>query len=357
MTTRTSSARQAKLDRDRRRRDCRDVPRRSSCSTPALILVAAAVAWLVLPRPLVSRRFASPRPRCHRSVHRRPRHRPGDSRTAPSWASSSPSRNALGPSGTAPGRRCSGRIPTTATIRSSPSSTTTATSTRFSTAIERAEPDYPTRARVIRDRVDAMFARGRYLGACRADGSVPRGDPRPAALTTSAGIVDRVLDAPDGDSMTRISFNNEFAVDDGELIIASAQRRCAAWNRHDRAAGRLLSANPPGPPPPPRGALCRLDCWNDRRPVRPWAGTASQLQPCSARSSQSPLALSTGYIDNARYLLGPLALILVGGTLAVRAISLHVAARLTGRAEYDPGRSAPPQHAPGGSTAPRTPSA
>jgi hypothetical protein len=39
------------------------------------------------------------------------------------------------------------------------------------------------------------------------------------------------------------------------------------------------------------------------------------------------LAMASGYTDNARYLLGPLSIALVGGTMAVRALALSPAAR------------------------------
>ena len=117
----------------------------------------------------------------------------------------------------------------------------------FLHGIERAEPDYPTRARIIRDRVDDMFD---------AADTTPRaeqvaallGAMRAGRLDDIDGILDGVLDAPDGDSMARISFNSQFADRRRGHDRCRPQRRRRSRRRHDRAARRLHAAPASGPP-------------------------------------------------------------------------------------------------------------
>ena len=44
------------------------------------------------------------------------------------------------------------------------------------------------------------------------------------------------------------------------------------------------------------------------------------------------VAMASGYTDNARYLLGPLVIALVGGTLSIRALALSTGGRPRGAA-------------------------
>ena len=193
----------------------------------------------------------------------------------------------------------------------------------FLHGIERAEPDYPTRARIIRDRVEEMF---------EAADTTPRaeqvaallGAMRAGRLDDLDGTVDRVLDAPDGDSMERISFNSQFSTDGGATIVADLN---GGANPGVVTTGPLVDFT-----------QRLLPDHRGHRGVLAVAALVMMVAGFTVRGRHRvaaasvlgsvvliALALSTGYIDNARYLLGPLALMLVGATLAVRATSLHVA--------------------------------
>jgi hypothetical protein len=196
----------------------------------------------------------------------------------------------------------------------------------FLHGIERSQPDYRTRARILRDRIDAMFeaagtsARSEqaaaFLGALRA-----------GRLDATSGIVSEVLGAPHGDSMTRISFNGEFAADDGMSIVAD-----------------LNDGEPPGiaSSGPVLDFSQRL--FPDYRGLRGVLSIVTiglmlaslmlhgrhRLAVAAVLGSVTAIAaaLSTGYLDDARYLLAPLALMLVGGTLGLQAITSSIQERL-----------------------------
>ena len=200
----------------------------------------------------------------------------------------------------------------------------------FLHGIERAEPDYPTRARVIRDRVDDMFEAAdttpraeqvaAFLGAMRA-----------GRLDDIEGILDRCPRRArrrqhDADLLQQRSS----PIDSGATIVADlndgAHPGVVTTGPLVDFTQRLL--------PDHRGhrgtlAVAAL--------VMMLAGLAVRGRHRVAVASVLgsvvliALALSTGYIDNARYLLGPLALMMVGGTLAARAISQHVAELISER--------------------------
>lgn len=186
----------------------------------------------------------------------------------------------------------------------------------FLHGIEREEPDYSTRAAIMRDRVESMFdAAG--TSARREQISAFVGGLGMGRLDDLKGIIDRVLVAP-GDPELRISFNSVGREDTGLVV-----------DGYNGGLGPGIATFGPVLDP----AQVMLDDHRDfRRPVA-WVSILSMLGSLVVVGRHrfvvattlvvvvgSATAMATGYIDNARYLLGPFAVCMVGGTVAVRAV-------------------------------------
>ena len=148
---------------------------------------------------------------------------------------------------------------------------------------------------------------GRHDAACGACRRLARGDAR-RPPRRHRGILDVALDAPDGDSTTRISFNNQFPADSGATIVAHLD---------DGHRPGVVTIGPlvdftQRVLPDHRGHRGILAC---AALVMVLAGSRFVVVVASVLRVVALIALaSTGYIDNARYLLGPLTLMIVGGS-------------------------------------------
>jgi hypothetical protein len=191
----------------------------------------------------------------------------------------------------------------------------------FMHSLEARVTDYPTRARIFRERISAMFdaadtsARAEQLHAFVGALGMGRMDDL-------ASVIDQAVDARDN-ATASASFNTAFR--DGGL-----ERIVDGYNDGHTPGlatfGPLLS--------PSQRVL------SDHRPSRAWGGwtaliamvlsllVAGRHRLMSAGvllgMAVYAAALASGYIDNARYLIGPYAIVLVGGTLAVRALAARV---------------------------------
>ena len=195
----------------------------------------------------------------------------------------------------------------------------------FLHGLEATEPDYATRQREIRARVQAMFAAagttrtrqeaGAFLGAV--------GGGRTDDI---AGITNRVQDGGVDGLRAWMAKGNQRA--NQAAVIAAVD--------HGRET-KVLSTGP-------------VTSWlqalfDDYRPAKGWLGYAAAvlaLLGCAVRGrhrayvAASTVALvgvcgvlASAYIDNARYLVSPMTISLVGATLGVRALVLAVLARRT----------------------------
>ena len=196
----------------------------------------------------------------------------------------------------------------------------------FLHGVEAAVPDYVERAEIIRDRVDRMFAAaGTSARAEQAQAFVGAlGGGRTDDLR---GVVDRVLNAQAGDAATRLMFNQSARDDGTESVVDGLNGGIAPGVVTARTLADVTQ---------------RLF-----RDFRPWKGTIALLSigfmvaGLFVRGRHRPAAVSillmlvtvsgalaSGYIDNARYLLGPLTVAAIGGVLRARSISQVLAARL-----------------------------
>ncbi len=188
-------------------------------------------------------------------------------------------------------------------------------------ALTAIEPDPQERARIYKQRVDALFRaaettrRGQHFDAFLG----ALGGGRTDSLDTTT---DAVLAAQPGDAMARVGFNDEAARDGVEAVL-------------DRYNEGL----------PPAMASARAVFEGTQRPLgdhAPWTGFAafvsivlllrSTLLPGRHRPAAiailvmyaaSAAALAFVFDDDARFMLAPLAVLIVGGLVAARAIVLR----------------------------------
>ena len=191
---------------------------------------------------------------------------------------------------------------------------------RFLRYAQQTYPDYPERSEVLRERIDAMFdAAGTSAMTERAAafvGAVAGGRTDDIGPETDA-----ILAADPGDTSTRLSFN-----------------RYAWSDRMDELVRELNDGLRPGFVSfgPLFDASQRIG--DDHRPAKgviAWSSITLMLAGLAVRGRHRPAALATlvtmtsaalvlasGYIDNARYLLGPLSLVAFGGLLSLRGLCL-----------------------------------
>jgi hypothetical protein len=199
----------------------------------------------------------------------------------------------------------------------------------FLHGVEQDVPDYVERAEIIRDRVDAMFdaagtsARAEQFSAFIGALGVGRTDDLSA-------IVNGVLDAR-GDPIRSISFN-----------VAARPPGTPVAVIDDYNEGHVPGIATFGPLLDPAQSL--LD---DHRPLKEplaWLALVLMVAGLFVNGRHRPVvlaavavivgaaaALATGYIDNARYLLGPLLVCLVGASLALRAVCTYAFAKVEAR--------------------------
>jgi hypothetical protein len=188
--------------------------------------------------------------------------------------------------------------------------------TAFSEAQEQ-HPDYSVRREALRRRIDDMFE--------AADTSAPRehvaaflGSLRGGRTDDISGYVNQTLAAAPGDALRRISYNRlAWAGRTAELIddlnggrqpgfvsfgpVFDAAQGVGADHRQEKGALAVVSI-----------ALMLATLLVPGRHRAASVGILSALVVTSA-------LLATGYVDNARYVLGPLTVCVIGGVLALRA--------------------------------------
>jgi hypothetical protein len=187
----------------------------------------------------------------------------------------------------------------------------------FLHGIERTVTDYPARAAIIRDRVDSMFA--------AADTSARREQLRAFVGGLGMGRVDDL-----------------YGIVNQSLASGDVAELRSSFNRvaHELGSTELVGSYNDGEPPgllsfgglfDPAQAL--LDDHRDLKSPVAWISIATMVSCLFVRGRHRPFvtgalmvvvgsaaAMATGYIDNARYLLGPFAVCIVGGTVALRAL-------------------------------------
>ena len=212
----------------------------------------------------------------------------------------------------------------------------------FLHGVDRDVADYTERREIVEARIDSMF-RVAGMSPGREEVAAFIGSFRGGRMDDLRGIVDRVVGAEPGDPLIGIEFNT---------LFGSAGRRGVidAVNR-----GRLPDVVTTGP---------LLDfsqrIMGDHRGWRAIVGIASviaMLVSLLVRGRHRPavlavlammvaiaLAMASGYTDNARYVLGPLVVGMIGGTLGVRSVfkSLRAAPTRVRRAAVTSTRKAPP---------------
>jgi hypothetical protein len=193
-------------------------------------------------------------------------------------------------------------------------------------------PDYPERSEVLRDRIDEMFeaagtsALGEHLAAFVGALSGGRTDD----LETKSDVM---LGASPGDPWIRLS-----------------QNRLAWTDRIDELITELNDGLPPGFISFGPVFDASQDVAGDYRWAKDliaWSSIIVMLLALAMPGRHRPAALgillmavaistalASGYIDNARYLLGPLSLIAFGGVMAVRALA-HTAVKYLGHTRGD----------------------
>lgn len=196
----------------------------------------------------------------------------------------------------------------------------------FLHGIEQEVPEYRVRAAIIRDRIASMFgAAGTSANAERFQAFL--GAVQGGRSDDLAGVVNRVLTADNGDTLTRVEFNTTYRAGGMEGIREALNR--------GRAPGIVTSGSLPDFS---QGIL------DDHRPWRAEFGLASILLMLASLgfrgrhrcgivailvvATGTSAALALGYIDNARYLLGPLVISIIGATLALRVLVMSALARL-----------------------------
>jgi hypothetical protein len=192
-------------------------------------------------------------------------------------------------------------------------------------------PDYPERSEVLHDRIDDMFdaagtsAFTEHVSAFT--GALAGG--RTDDLETKT---DAILAASPGDPWARLSVNR------------------LAWNdRMDELIGELNGGLPPGFISFGPVFDASQDVAGDYRSAKgviAWSSIAAMVVAMAVPGRHRPAALgillmsvlaaailASAYIDNARYLLGPLSLVAFGGVLGARALASAALNHLAHRRE------------------------
>lgn len=206
----------------------------------------------------------------------------------------------------------------------------------FLHGIERSVPDYGRRRQIIEDRTDAMLdAAGispreeqfaAFLGALRGGRSNDLGRP-----------IASLLAATSGDPVLRLSSNSVYQEDGPEAAI---QQFNAGVRPGIMTTGPVFDFS--------QRRFDDFGVWRSRISVSAIALMAGSL---FFRGRHRPVAVATlsmmvvgaaamgsNYTDNARYLLGPLTLGVVGGVLGLKAMVRSIWDRRLGRSTVDPGR-------------------
>lgn len=195
----------------------------------------------------------------------------------------------------------------------------------FLHGIEQSEPDYATRTALIHERVTAMFeAAG--TSARREQLAAFLGGIKGGRTDDVAGISDAAVRDRQDTRTVRLSFNSTGRQGTQAVLDQVNHGRATEVLSIEAVTGRLQSVV------------------QDYRPARPWLGIGAvvlALLSCGVRGRHRPIAvgatlfvlaesagLATGYIDNARYLAGPMALSLVAATLGARALLQAASVRL-----------------------------
>jgi hypothetical protein len=195
----------------------------------------------------------------------------------------------------------------------------------FLHGVEREVPDYQQRKEIIERRTEAML---------EAAGLSPRSEQVAALIGALrggrsddlAGVIDRTLAADPGDSMIRLAPNAVYQ-DAGPEVVADRY--------NDGLRPGIMTTGPVFDFS--QRAVDHYGAWRSRASLLALVAMVASL---FVRGRHRPgaiavlatmlavaLAMASGYTDNARYLLGPLSIALVGGTMAVRALALSPAAR------------------------------
>lgn len=197
----------------------------------------------------------------------------------------------------------------------------------FLHGIEASELDYEVRAAAIRARVDAMFeAAGTTAREQQVNASL--GALRGGRIDDLAGLVNRALAAvPGDDGAGRVGANGVFGRGGEQAVLDSVNEGAPAGVL---SLGVVLE-----PLSRPIG---------DHRPIKGEVATGGlvlaligiavpgrQRAICVAGAALAvavALALGSAYIDNSRYLLGPLTVVAIAGTLGARSVTLLLKERI-----------------------------
>jgi hypothetical protein len=189
---------------------------------------------------------------------------------------------------------------------------------RFLHDVERSVPEYEDRVELIEDRIAAMFDAA-DMSMRREQFAAFVGALRGGRLDDLAGLVNNTLAAVDGDPIPRIGFNAAFR-NGGERAIIEGL--------NDGVRPGIVTSGP----------LVDFSqrLFGDHRPWRAEIGVlslAAMLVGLAVPGRHRPVvvaslavivsasvAMASGMTDNARYLLGPLMVSMVGGVLAAGAL-------------------------------------
>ena len=203
----------------------------------------------------------------------------------------------------------------------------------FLHGIERDVPDYNERRELTEKRVKEMFAAAdtsaaeeqvaSFLGALRGG----RSDDLRA-------MTEQILAAEDGDPISRVTRNAAFQIGGPEAIIEDLN---GGLRPGIVTTGPMFDFTQRG--------FANYRSWSSEMSVLSMVAMSASFivrgrhRPACAAVMMAMFAVSaamaTGYADNARYLLGPLVIVLIGGVLATRALVfspmvLDVASRTAG---------------------------
>ncbi len=195
----------------------------------------------------------------------------------------------------------------------------------FLHGVEREVRNYEERKEIIEARTEAML---------KAAGLSPRGEQLNALFGALRGgrsddlarVIDRTLAADPGDPMIRLAPNAVYQEFGAEAVI---DRYNDGLRPGIMTTGPVFDFS--------QRVVDHYGVWRSRASILALLAMAASLfvrgrhRPIAigvlAMMAVVALAMASGYTDNARYLLGPLVIALVGGMLAIRALALSTVAR------------------------------
>ena len=199
----------------------------------------------------------------------------------------------------------------------------------FLHGVEREVRNYGERKEIIEARTEAML---------KAAGLSPRGEQLNALFGALRGgrsddlarVVDRTLVADPGDPIVRLAPNAVYQESGAEAVI---DRYNDGLRPGIVTTGPVFDFS--------QRVVDHYGVWRSRASILALLAMAASLfvrgrhRPMAigvlAMMAVTALAMASGYTDNARYLLGPLVISLVGGMLAIRALALSTVARAAWR--------------------------